>query len=304
VKEDIAEKIQQLKKERGATILAHNYQLPEVQEIADYVGDSLGLSRTAAAVDAGVIVFCGVYFMAETASILCPDKTVLIPDEAAGCPMVDMAPVEKVLELKRRHPDATVVTYVNSSAAVKAVSDYCCTSANAVAVVESLPKDRPVIFIPDQYLGAYVASQTGRDLILHHGYCPTHARILESDILRLKAEHPAAEVMVHPECRPDVIALADHVFSTSGMVRYARESEARELIVGTELGLVSRLRRENPDKRFYIVSEAAVCPNMKRIELQNVLWSLEKMRFEVTVPPDIRKKALKAVNRMVSITGR
>jgi quinolinate synthase len=301
VKERIVEKIRELKKERNATILAHNYQLPEVQEIADYVGDSLGLSRKAAAVDASVIVFCGVHFMAETASILCPDKTVLIPDQGAGCPMVDMTPLERVLDLKRRHPEARVVTYVNSSAAVKAESDYCCTSANAVEVVESLDGDSPIIFVPDQYLGSYVASQTGKDLILYHGYCPTHARILEEDILRLKAEHPQAEVMVHPECRPGVIALADRVFSTSGMCRWARETASDDIIVGTELGLVSRLRRENPEKRFYIVSEAAVCPNMKRIELEKILWSLEEMQYEVKVPDNIRERALKAVDRMVSV---
>lgn len=304
MQQDIIERIRELKSRRGATILAHNYQLPEVQEIADYVGDSLGLSRQAAAVDADVIVFCGVYFMAETASILCPDKTVLIPDEQAGCPMVDMAPLEKVLELKRRHPGAVVVTYVNSSAAVKAESDYCCTSANAVEVVQSLDSDQPVIFVPDQYLGSYVASQTGRDLALYHGYCPTHARILEQDILRLRSEHPEAAVIVHPECRPEVIALADAVLSTSGMCRYVRESGHTDFVVGTELGLVSRLKRENPGKRFHIVSEAAVCPNMKRIELEKVLWSLEEMRFEVRVADAVRQRALKAVDRMVSIVGR
>ncbi len=301
MKERIVENIRELKKERNATILAHNYQLPEVQEIADYIGDSLGLSRKAAAVDADVLVFCGVHFMAETASILCPDKTVLIPDQGAGCPMVDMTPLERVLDLKRRHPKARVVTYVNSSAAVKAESDYCCTSANAVEVVELLDGDGPIIFVPDQYLGSYVASQTGKDLILYHGYCPTHARILEEDILRLKAEHPQAKVMVHPECRPGVIALADRVLSTSGMCRWARETASTDIIVGTELGLVSRLRRENPGKRLYIVSEAAVCPNMKRIELEKILWSLEEMQYEVKVPDDIRERALEAVDRMVRI---
>lgn len=301
MKEPIVEKIRGLKEQRDAVILAHNYQLPEVQDIADYVGDSLGLSRTAAAADAGVIVFCGVYFMAETASILCPDKTVLIPDENAGCPMVDMAPVERVLELKVRHPNAIVVTYVNSSAAVKAESDYCCTSANAVRMIESLDSDGDIIFLPDKYLGSYVAGQTGRKLILHDGYCPTHVRIVEEDIRRLRAEHPGAAVMVHPECTPGAIALADAVLSTSGMCRFARECSSDEMIVGTEIGLIHRLRKESPDKCFYAASEAAVCPNMKLIDLEKVLWALEEMNYEVSVPEPTRTRAQKAVDRMIEI---
>ncbi len=297
--ESLAKKIGKLKKQRNAVILAHNYQLPEVQDVADYVGDSLGLSRKAAETDASVIVFCGVRFMAETASILCPDKTILIPDKDAGCPMVEMTPVECVLELKRRHPDAIVVSYVNSSAAVKAVSDYCCTSANAIDVIESLDSQRPIIFVPDQYLGSYVAAKTGRKLILHNGYCPTHVKILEQDILRMKAQHPEAEVMVHPECTPAVIALADSVLSTSGMCQRARESSSEEMIVGTEVGLLHQLRKQNPGKRFYAASEAAVCPNMKRTNLEKILWSLEEMEYEVKVPEAIRRKALKAVDRMV-----
>ena len=297
--ETIDRQIDQLKSQRNAVILAHNYQLPEVQDLGDYVGDSLGLSRQAAASDADVIVFCGVYFMAETASILCPDKLVLIPDENAGCPMVGMSPVEEVKELKEEHPGAAVVSYVNSSAAVKAESDYCCTSANAVQVVESIPADRPVIFVPDQYLGSYVQEQTGRDLILHRGYCPTHARILKEDIERLLEQHPDAEVMVHPECRPEVREVADYVESTSGMCRRARESEARRMIVGTEIGLIYRLRRENPEKEFLVASEAAICPNMKQIDREKILWALEENRYEVKVPDDIRRRALKAVERMV-----
>lgn len=295
----VKDRIAALEKDRNAVILAHNYQLPEVQDLADYVGDSLGLSRQAAEADAEVIVFCGVYFMAETASILCPDSTVLIPDEQAGCPMVDMSPVSALEDLKEKHPDAVVVTYVNSSAEMKARSDYCCTSANAVGVVGSIEPGREIIFMPDQYLGSYVQEQTGRDLILYRGYCPTHARILREDIQRLRREHPDAKVMVHPECRPGVRELADYVESTSGMCRRARESEAPEMIVGTEMGLVYRLRRENPEKRFHIVSEAAVCPNMKRIDLEKVLWSLEEMQYRVEVPEQTRRKALKAVNRMV-----
>ncbi len=301
MEETIVEKIVNLKKQRNAVILAHNYQVPEVQDIADHVGDSLELSRKAAATDADVIVFCGVYFMAETASILCPDKTVVIPDKDAGCPMVDMAPVERVLELKRRHPDATVVSYVNSTVAVKAESDYCCTSANAVDVIQSLDAQSQIIFLPDKYLGSYVASKTGRRLILYDGYCPIHVRILEQDVLRVKAEHPQAEVMVHPECVPGVIALADCVLSTSGMCRRAQESPSEEMIVGTEIGLLHRLRKENPEKRFYAASEAAVCPNMKRIDIEKILWSLEEMKYEVKVPEATRERAKRAVDRMVEV---
>lgn len=299
----IIEKIRRLKEQRSAVILAHNYQLPEVQDIADYVGDSLGLSRKAAATDARVIVFCGVYFMAETASILCPNKTVLIPDEEAGCPMVDMAPLERVLGLKKRYPDAVVVSYVNSSAAVKAESDYCCTSANAVDVIQSIAAEGPIIFLPDKYLGAYAAARTGKKLILYDGYCPSHVKILEQDILRLKTEHPRAEVMVHPECTPAVVTLADGVLSTSGMCRRARESPNEEIIVGTEIGLIYRLQKENPEKRFYPASQAAVCHNMKRIDLEKILWSLEDMKYEVRVPERIRQRARKAVDRMVELVS-
>lgn len=274
-----------------------------MQDIADFVGDSLGLSRKAAGTDADLIVFCGVFFMAETAAILCQDKTVLIPDLDAGCPMVNMAPVQDVVALKRKHPNATVVTYVNSSAAVKAESDYCCTSANALQVVESLPQDSEIIFLPDKYLGSYVAKQTGRDLILYPGYCPTHVKITDRDILRARDEYPQAEVLVHPECRPEVAALADAVLSTSGMCRYPRESSATEFIVGTETGLLHRLKKENSGKRFYAASDAAICPNMKKITLEKVLWALEDLSHTVTVLEDVRRRALSAVNRMVSITG-
>ena len=301
--DDLRESIRELKKDRGALILAHNYQLPEVQNIADYVGDSLGLSRRAADADEDVIVFCGVYFMAETASILCPDKTVLIPDKQAGCPMVGMSPVEALEELKEEHPDAEVVTYVNSSAEMKAMSDYCCTSSNSVEIVESIPPGREVIFMPDQYLGSYVQEQTGRDLILYRGYCPTHGRILREDIEELKEEYPDAEVMVHPECRPEVRQVADYVESTGGMCRRAAESDAEDIIVGTEIGLIYRLRRENPGKRFHLASEAAICPNMKQIDLEKIQWSLQDMQHEVRVSQEVRDRALKAVNRMVDVAA-
>jgi quinolinate synthase len=299
---DLIARINVLRKEKRAVILAHNYQIPEVQDLADFTGDSLELSRKAAATDARVIVFCGVWFMAETAAILCPDKTILIPDRHAGCPMVDMAPADEVRAFKTKHPGAVVVTYVNSSAEVKAESDICCTSANAVAVVESIPRDREILFVPDRNLGAYVAARTGRPLILYPGYCPTHARLQSQDVHRMRAAHRGAPVLIHPECNPDVAALADAVLSTSGMCRFAKESPARELIVGTELGLLHRLKLENPSKKFFALSEHALCPNMKKITVEKVLFALEDNQVEVTVPPDIRLRARLAVDRMVAIS--
>jgi quinolinate synthase len=300
--QDLTARINALRKEKRAVILAHNYQLAEVQDVADFTGDSLELSRKAAATDADLIVFCGVWFMAETAAILCPGKTVLIPDRHAGCPMVDMAPADEVRAFKARHPGAVVVTYVNSSAEVKAESDICCTSANAVAVVESIPRDRPIVFVPDRNLGSYVASRTGRPLILYPGYCPTHARLQPEDVLKARAAHPGAPVLIHPECNPAVVALADAVLSTSGMCRFARESPAAELIMGTEVGLLHRLKLENPGKRFFALAEQAVCPNMKKITLDKVLFALEDEKIRVTVPEEIRLRALQAVNRMIAIS--
>ena len=297
----IIQQIQDLKKAANAVILAHNYQIPEVQDIADYAGDSLGLSRKAASVDSDVIVFCGVYFMAETASILCPDKTVLIPEPEAGCPMVDMAPIERFREFREKYPDAVVVTYVNSSAAVKAESDYCCTSANAVDVVSSIDPDKQILFVPDRYLGTYVASCTGRDLTLYDGFCPTHARISADDIHEKKKQFPHALVMVHPECPPQITSLADEVLSTSGMQRVARETDASDIIVCTEVGMVYRLATDNPEKRFHVVSDDAVCNNMKMTNLETVLASLRDMQFVVDVPEDIRQRARRAVDRMVAI---
>jgi quinolinate synthase len=297
----LVENILQLKQQRNAVILAHNYQLGEVQEIADFSGDSLELSQRAAETDADVIVFCGVLFMAETASILCPDKTVLLPHAHAGCPMADMITAEKLRQKGGEHPKATTVCYVNSPAEVKAESDVCCTSANAVDVVQSLPDTDEILFVPDQYLGHFAAAQTGRDLLLWPGFCPTHVRIQAGDILRLRKEYPQAEVVVHPECRPDVTALADEVLSTGGICRYARESQATEIIVGTEIGMLYRLRKENPKKRFIAVSEQAVCPTMKLITLENVLWALEEMAHEVMVPEEVRIRARSAVDRMLSV---
>jgi quinolinate synthase len=296
----LAEKILSLKEKRNAVILVHNYQLGEVQDIADFVGDSLDLSQNAAKTDAGVIVFCGVHFMAETASILCPDKTVLLPDMHAGCPMANMITAPQLRAKKREHPKATVVCYINSSAAVKAESDICCTSANAIGVVESLAVDE-ILFVPDQYLGHYIATKTGKKMILWPGFCPTHARILPEHITKLKHEYPQAKVVVHPECTPAVIALADEVLSTSGMIHFARREDVRQMIVGTEIGIIYRLRKENPGKSFIPVSEQAVCPNMKLITLEKVLWSLEEMAPVVKVPERIRIKAKQAVDRMLAV---
>jgi len=303
VRQELVEPIAQLKRQRHAVILAHNYQVGEVQDIADYTGDSLGLSRQAASTDADVIVFCGVHFMAETAAILSPAKTVLLPDLHAGCPMADMLTAEQLRALKAQHPGAAVVCYVNSTAEVKAESDCCCTSANAVQVVQSFPADREILFVPDQYLGDHVMQMTGRRLILWPGYCPTHARILDTQIARLRQAYPGAVVLAHPECPRPVRAAADHVLSTGGMLRVVRESAAGEFIVATEIGMLHRLRKDNPGKVFHGVSDVAVCPNMKRIRLDNVLWSLQEMRHPIRVPEDIRVKALRAIERMLKIPG-
>jgi len=299
-RQSVEERILKLKSEKNAVILVHNYQRPEVQNIGDIVGDSLELSQKAAGTDADVIVFCGVHFMAETASILCPDKTVLLPDAKSGCPMADMITAEQLRQKKKELPNATVVTYINSSAEVKAESDYCCTSSNGVKVVASLENDE-IIFVPDQYLGDYIARKTGKKMTLWPGYCPTHIRILPEDIVRQKQKYPGAKTVVHPECRPEVIALADEALSTSGIIRYAARDDVNELIVGTEVEILHRLRKENPGKVFIPASEKAVCPNMKRITLEKMLNSLETMSPQIKVPEDIRVKAKAAVDRMLAI---
>ncbi len=297
---ELVEQINDLRKQRNAVLLVHNYQRGEVQDIADFIGDSLELSQKAAGTDADVIVFCGVHFMAETAAILCPDRTVLLPDAHAGCPMADMITADRLREKKAELPDAAVVCYVNSSADVKAESDICCTSANAVKVIEAID-DEEILFIPDQYLGHYVSTKTDKKIHLWPGYCPTHARIQPDDITRLKREHPEARAVVHPECRPEVIELADAVLSTSGMCRYAQETDAREIIVGTEIGIIHRLKKENPSKTFFPISDKAICPNMKKITLEKVLWSLKEMSPQVTVPEPIRVRAKQAVDWMLEI---
>jgi quinolinate synthase len=297
----LVERLEHLKRERNAVVLVHNYQLGEVQDIADFTGDSLELSRIAAGSSADVIVFCGVHFMAETASILCPEKIVLLPDACAGCAMANMITPSELQKEKEKHPDALVVCYVNSTAEIKAMSYICCTSANAVNVVNNVDADE-VLFVPDRYLGSYISMKTSKKMVLWSGFCPSHTRIKPDDIIHLKKHYPYAVVVVHPECRPEVIAIADEVLSTGGMVRYAARDDVREMIVGTEIGMLYRLRKENPEKHFIAISEQAICPDMKMITLEKVVTALEKMEPVVKVPEDIRIKAKTAVDRMLEVT--
>jgi quinolinate synthase len=297
----LVERIKQLKVERKAVILAHNYQPAEIQDIADFCEDSLGLSVKAAGTDAEVIVFCGVKFMAETAAILSPGKTVLLPEKTAGCPLADMITAEQLAELKKQHPDALAVCYVNSSAEVKAESDYCCTSSNAVELVKSLPRDRKSIFVPDQHLGRFVAEKTGRELILWPGYCRTHIMITEDDIKNARAKYPDAIVMAHPECTEPVKALADEVLSTGGMLKFVSKSGAKRFVVATEIGMLHPLKKLRPDAEFIAASGRAICHNMKKITLEKVVWSLEDMKYKVTVPQNVREKAKMALDRMIEI---
>ena len=299
--EQLIEKIKELKEQQEAVILAHNYQPPEIQDIADFTGDSLGLSVKAAQTGAKLIVFCGVRFMAETAAILSPQKTVLLPDKFAGCPLADMITADQLRQLKQKHPDALVVCYVNSSAEVKAESDYCCTSANALQLVNSLPKDKPIIFVPDQNLGQFVAQKTGRNLILWPGWCHVHVTINEEDINLAKAKYPDALVLAHPECTTRVRNLADQILSTSQMLKFAKQSDAKQFIVATEAGMLHPLKKQNPQAEFIPASDRAICPNMKKITLEKVLWSFEDMHYKVTVPDMIRIKAKKALDRMIEV---
>jgi len=301
--EKIIERIKQLKKERNAVILAHNYQLPEVQDIADYTGDSLELSRIAAKVDADVILFCGVDFMAETAKILAPDKTVLVPDLGAICPMAKMIEPEDLEKLRGEHPGVPVMCYVNSSAAIKAMSDIACTSANSIGLAKLIDSDE-VIFVPDKSLGGYTGAQTGKRFILYDGFCPTHHRILAEDVRKTKAAHPDAVVLAHPECTEDVRALSDYIESTSGILRRARELPDKEFIICTEQGLMHRLCKENPDKTFYTPSDLNICPNMKKNNLLKIMESLEKMQYEIEVDEETRVKALGAIEKMVATLGK
>jgi quinolinate synthase len=296
----VLQRIKQLKDSRRAVILAHNYQPGEIQDLADFCGDSLGLSVKAAETEAEVIVFCGVRFMAETAAILSPQKTVLLPDRFAGCTLADMITAEQLRQLKKEHPNALVVCYVNSPAEVKAESDYCCTSANAVALVRTLPA-KPIIFVPDQHLGRFVAEQTKRDLILWPGYCASHIVITEDNIKAAKAKYPDAVVMAHPECTEPVKELADQILSTGQMLKFVSGSTAERFIVATEIGMIHALKKQNPNAEFIPASSKAICPNMKRITLDKVIASLQDMQYKVVVPEDIAVRAKRALDRMVEV---
>jgi len=309
----LTDKIRAVARRKGAVILAHNYQVGEVQDVSDFVGDSLGLARKAAETDARLIVFCGVHFMAETASILCPDRKVLLPDLDAGCSLSDTLNAGQLSAWKARYPDAAVVTYVNTSAAVKALSDYCCTSSNAVKVVEAVPPERPILFGPDMFLGSYVARQTGRkNLHIWAGECHVHAAVRPEDIERSRAAHPEADFLIHPECgcvttcmvyaqRGDVSPERTHILSTEGMVRHVTASKDGEFVVATETGILHRMKKFAPDKAFYPVSDEMECKYMKLITLEKLLRSLEEEVFEVKVPPEIAEKARLPIQRMVEI---
>jgi quinolinate synthase len=297
----IIEKIQTLKKQRNAVILAHNYQPGDIQDIADFTGDSLALSVQASQTDADVIVFCGVLFMPETAAILSPEKTVLLPEKGAGCPMADMINVQQLQELKNKHPEAHVICYVNSTAEVKALSDYCCTSGNALELVQTLPKDREIIFVPDKNLGGFIVERTEREMILWPGYCSSHMLIVPADIEAARKAHPNALVLAHPECNPDVRALADELLSTGGMLKLAETSDVNEFVIATENGIIHSLQKQNPDKRFYPATEKAICPNMKKISLEKVVWALEDMQYQITVSEPVCSRAKRSLDRMLEV---
>ncbi|MDY7030826.1 MAG: quinolinate synthase NadA [Thermodesulfobacteriota bacterium] len=297
---ELKKEIKRLLREKDAILLAHNYQRDEIQEIADITGDSLALSIEASRTDCTVIVFCGVHFMAESASILAPDKTVIMPRLDAGCPMADMISADILAEKKRENPEATVVTYVNSSADVKAESDICCTSANAIHVVNSVESDT-VLMTPDKNLALYTSKFTNKTVQWWEGYCATHDRLKGEEVLDMKKRYPDALFVAHPECRPDVLELADHICSTSGMYLYARKTKNKDFIIGTEMGILYRLRKENPDKRFILASKNLICPNMKLTTLENTLEALIEMRNVVEVPEETRIPAKRALDRMLAV---
>ena len=299
---ELKERLLQLKKERNAIILAHYYQRDEIQEVADFRGDSLLLAQKAAQTDADVIVFCGVHFMGESAKILAPDKTVIIPDERAGCPMADMVNVDGLRKLKAQHPDATVVTYINSSADVKAETDIVCTSANAVKIVNSVPTNK-VIWVPDKNLGDYVSKKTDKEMILWEGYCNTHDMLTVKDVEEMRAAYPNAQFVVHPECRPEVVKLADFVGSTTAIIKYCRESDCQEFIVGTEDGTGYQLRKDSPNKTFHFATKYLVCPNMKVNNLKKLVRCLENMEPEIYVPPHVADKARQSLERMLQVSA-
>jgi len=302
----LAEEVRALARERDAVILAHNYQVPEVQDVADYVGDSLGLSRQAAATDASTILFCGVHFMAETAAILSPEKTVLIPDLKAGCSLAASIDAAALRDWKAQHPGAVVVSYVNTTAEVKAESDYCCTSGNARAVIEAIPADREILFLPDMYLGLWLERVTGRRLTIWLGECHVHAGIRPADIERWQAEAPDAELLVHPECgcASQAMAFANdrtRILSTEGMVRFAKESPKQKFVIATETGILHLLSKEVPEKEFVAAREAAVCRFMKMISLEKARDSLRDMKHVVSVEPELAARARGAIDRMVAL---
>ncbi len=302
MKSGLIEKIEALKTRRKAVILAHNYQTPDIQDLADFAGDSLGLSVQAAQTDAEVIVFCGVRFMAETAVILSPGKTVLLPDKHAGCPMADMISVDELREHKASYPGALVVCYVNSTADVKAESDYCCTSSNALELVRTLPTDKPILFVPDQNLGNYVKQRCPEhDVVLWPGFCRSHILITAQDIHAAKAAHPGAVVLVHPECKDEVKDLADELLSTGQMLTFVKTSPASTFIIATEVGILHSLKKANPTADYVAASDRAFCENMKKITLEKVLWALEDMVHPVTVPQDISVRAKLALDRMIAV---
>lgn len=297
----LKERVLAIKEKRKAVILAHMYQRPEIQDIADFVEDSLGLARAARSTSAEVIVLCGVHFMAETAAMMNPDKMVLLPDAKAGCQMADMVTAEALRREKEKRPGVKVVCYVNTSAEVKAESDICCTSSNAVALVEKLP-DRELIFVPDQSLGAYVSSRTGKTIHLWPGYCNTHHRLMEEDVLAMKAAHPEAIVMAHPECREDILRHADYIGSTSQMIQHAKASSHQSFLVGTESGILHRLAKNSPEKTFRLISDKLICPDMKLTTLDKVLWALENLKTHITVPEKISRKALGCLEKMMELS--
>ncbi|MBU1427936.1 quinolinate synthase NadA [bacterium] len=301
-KKNLVKEILAWKKKREAVILAHVYQPGEIQDIADFTGDSLFLSQQAAKTQAKVIVFCGVQFMAETASILSPEKIVLLPEIKAGCPLADMAPAEKVKSKIKELPEAVVVSYVNSSAVVKSLSDYCCTSANAVQIARSIPAEKEILFLPDMNLADFTARKARRNIIPWQGYCPVHNILTKEDVIKVKKLHPQALLLVHPECRPEVCNLADYIGSTRGIIEFASNNPAKEYIIGTELGIFHPLKKNNPDKQFFPASKKMICKDMKLITLEKVLYSLQNLEPRITVPEDIRIKSLKALNRMIEIS--
>jgi quinolinate synthase len=297
---ELKERLLQLKKERNAIILAHYYQRDEIQEVADFRGDSFLLAQKAAQTDADVIVFCGVHFMGESAKILAPNKTVIIPDERAGCPMADMVNVEGLRALKRQHPNATVVSYINTSADIKSETDICCTSANAIKVIESVESDE-IIWVPDKNLGDYVSKFTNKKMIIWEGYCNTHDMLTVKDVEEMKAQYPNAQFVVHPECRPEVVRLGDFVGSTTAIIKYCKESPCQEFIVGTEDGTGYQLRMDSPNKQFHFATKYLVCPNMKVNNLKKVVRCLETMQPEIYVPTEVADKARLSLERMLQV---